>query len=141
MKKSHTDWDLKLPYFLLACRATPHSTTSYSPFFLIHGREMVTPANENFSPKIPKPILGPEQLIESLKASLRQTYQTVAKANRRSHVANKKRYDRRAKHRSFEVGSYVYIYNTARRPELSKKFLFCLVRPVPGHGEIILFEL
>ena len=37
-------------------------------------------------------------------------------------MANKKRYDRRAKHRSFEVGSYVYLYNPPRRPGLSKKF-------------------
>jgi len=46
VKKSHTDWDLKVPYFLLAYRATPHSTTGYSSFFLLHGREMVTPASE-----------------------------------------------------------------------------------------------
>ena len=37
-------------------------------------------------------------------------------------MANKKRYDRRAKHRSFEVGSYVYLYNPPRRPGLSKSF-------------------
>jgi hypothetical protein len=29
--------------------------TCYSPFFLLHGREMVTPANDNLPAKIPKP--------------------------------------------------------------------------------------
>jgi len=90
VNKSHTDWDLKLPYFLLAYRATPHSTTGYSPFFLLRDREMVTPANENLRPKISKPSQGPEQLIEILKARLRQGYQAVTKANRKSHVGNKK---------------------------------------------------
>jgi len=123
VNNSHTDWNLKLPYFLLAYRATPHSTTGYSPFFLLHGGEMITPANEDLRPKVPKPTQGPEQLVGSLKTSLRQAYKTVAKANRRSHVANKKRYDRRAKHRSFEVGSYVYLYNPARKPGLSKNFI------------------
>ena len=33
-----------------------------------------------------------------------------------------KRYDKRAKPRSFEVGSYVYLFNPARKPGLSKKF-------------------
>jgi len=122
VNKSYTYWDLKLPYFLLAYRATPHSTTGYSPFFLLHAREMVTPANENLRPKIPKPTQGTEQLIESLKARLRQAYQAVAKANRKSHVANKKPYDRRAKHRSFKVGSYIYLFNPARKLGLSKKF-------------------
>jgi len=117
---SHTDWDLKLPYFLWAYRATPHSTTGYSPFFLLHGREVVTPANENLRPKVPKPTRGPK-LIESLKASLRQAYSAVARANRKSYVANKERYDKRAKLRSFEVGSYVYLFKPARKPGLSKK--------------------
>ena len=123
VNKSHTDWDLKLPYFLLAYRATPHSTTGYSPFFLLHGRVMAIPANENLRPKIPKPTLVPVQLIENLKARLSQAYQAIGKANRKSHVANKKRYYRRAKHRSFKVGSYVNLYNLARKPELTKNVI------------------
>jgi len=124
VNNSHTDWDLKLPNFLLAYRATPNFTTGYSLFFLLHDREMITPANEYLRPKVPKPAQCPEQLVESLKASVRQAYQTVAKANWRSHVANKKRYDRRAKYRSFEVGSYVYLYNPVCKPGLSKKIPF-----------------
>jgi transposase InsO family protein len=27
-----TNWDLVVPFFLMAYRATPHSTTKYSPF-------------------------------------------------------------------------------------------------------------
>ena len=78
--------------------------------------------SENLRPKVPKLTRGPEQLIESLKASLRQAYRAVARANRKSYVANKERYDKRAKSRSFEVGSYVYLFNPARKPGLSKKF-------------------
>jgi hypothetical protein len=37
-------------------------------------------------------------------------------------VTNKKLYDKRAKIRSFEVGSYVYLFNPARKQGLSKKF-------------------
>jgi hypothetical protein len=87
----------------------------------VHGREIVTPVNKNVRPRVPKPTQKPEQLIESLKATLRQAYRTVAKANRRSHVANKL-YDKRAEYRSFEIGSYVYLFNPARKPGLSKKF-------------------
>jgi hypothetical protein len=41
-------------------------------------------------------------------------YRAVVKANR-SHVTNKKLYHKRAKHLSFEVGSYVYLFNPARK--------------------------
>jgi hypothetical protein len=65
MNSSHTDWDFKLPYFLLAYRATPHSTAGCSTFFLLLGRGMVTPANKNLISQIRKPTQKPEQLIES----------------------------------------------------------------------------
>jgi hypothetical protein len=82
---------------------------------------MFIPANENLMPKIPKPTQWSGELIESLKASLRQADRAVAKANRRSYVTNKKLYDKRAKYRSFEKSSYVYLFNPARQQGLSKK--------------------
>jgi len=45
VNSSHSNWDLDLPFYLMAYRATPHSTTEYTPFFLLHGREMVLPSN------------------------------------------------------------------------------------------------
>ena len=36
-----TNWDVELPFFLMANRATPHSMTGYRPFYLLHGPEMV----------------------------------------------------------------------------------------------------
>jgi hypothetical protein len=33
LNSSLTDWNLKVPYYLMAYRSTPHSTTGYSPFF------------------------------------------------------------------------------------------------------------
>jgi hypothetical protein len=120
---------VKLSYFLSAYRATPHSTAGYSPFSLLHGREIVTPTNENLRPKGPKPTKKPEQLIESLQTSLRQAYRAVAKANRKSYVTNEKLYDKRAKHRSFEVGIYVYLFNPVRKQVLSEKFFSVLSGP------------
>jgi hypothetical protein len=51
VKHSHTDWDLQLHFFLMGCRATPHTTTGYSPFHLLHGREMPLPGNDNLKAK------------------------------------------------------------------------------------------
>jgi transposase InsO family protein len=47
-----TNWDVVLPFFLMAYRGTPHSTTGYSPFYLLHGREMVLPNEGDLKAKI-----------------------------------------------------------------------------------------
>jgi hypothetical protein len=40
----------------MAYRETPNTTTKYSPFYLLHGREMPLPTNENLKAKIQKKI-------------------------------------------------------------------------------------
>ena len=34
------DWDVWLPYVMMTYRCTQHSTMKYSPYYLLHGREM-----------------------------------------------------------------------------------------------------
>ena len=46
----------------------------------------------------------------------------VNKANRKSHVNNKRLRDRKAKLLKFEVGDVVYLYCPAMKPGLSRKF-------------------
>jgi len=74
--------------FLMAYRATPHSTTGYSPFFLLHGWEIILPSNENVRAKVPKPNSSYNQQIERLKSGLKQAYESVSKASGKSHQAN-----------------------------------------------------
>jgi hypothetical protein len=54
--------------------------------------------------------------------NLKSAYSSVCIANRKSQEANKKRYDRRAKHRQFKPGKFAYLYNPAKKPGLTKKF-------------------
>jgi transposase InsO family protein len=51
---SHKNWDEVVPYYLMSHRATPHTTTGYSPFYLLHGREMILPRTENLKARLPK---------------------------------------------------------------------------------------
>ena len=59
---------------------------------------------------------------DKLKASLKHAYTSAKIASKASHKNNKKYYDQRAKPRSFEVADFVYLFNKARKPGLSKKF-------------------
>jgi len=112
---NHKNWD-KVPYFLMSHRATPHTTTGYSPFYLLRGTEMVLPSTENLKARLPKDNTDKDQRLENMKSNLRLAYRLAAKANRKSHLNDKRLYDRKAKPREFEVQDLVYLYNPALNP-------------------------
>jgi len=57
-----------------------------------------------------------------MKSNLKLAYRLAAKANRKSHLHNKRLYDRKAIPREFEVQDLVYLYNPALKPGLTRKF-------------------
>jgi hypothetical protein len=61
--------------------------------------------------------------LENLKFSLKKAYQFVKKNNRKSHLNNKRLYDRNAKLRSFEIRDLAYLYNLAKKPGLCQRFI------------------
>ena len=113
-----TNWVAVLPFFLMAYRATPHSTTTYSPFYLLHGREMVLPNEGDLKAKISPDIQDVDQVqrLENLKSSLLKAYKAVRLNNRKAHQKNKAYYDKKAKERKLEVNDKVYLFCPARKP-------------------------
>jgi hypothetical protein len=84
----------------MAFRAVPNSVKGFSPFYLLHGREMQLPNNDNLKAHCASSNnSGHDSRLENLKASLRTAYELVAKANRKSQQTNKQYYDRRSKTR------------------------------------------
>lgn len=43
VQENQRDWDLHLPYILMAYRSTEHKATNFSPNMLMLGREATTP--------------------------------------------------------------------------------------------------
>ena len=121
---ANTNWDVVVSFYLMAYSATPNTTTGFSPYYLLHGREMVLPNSENLMAKLSKQEgnLDQNRRLENLKSSLRSFYQLVKRANRWSHLSNKCLYDRKAKIRIFKAGDIVYLYNPARKPGKCFKF-------------------
>jgi hypothetical protein len=94
---AHTNSDKIVPFFLIAYRATPNITTEYSPFYLMHGREMTLSSNEHVKAKVDKADTSLNQRLSQLQASLKPAYKAVGRANNVAHRKNKFYYDRRAK--------------------------------------------
>jgi hypothetical protein len=82
-----TNWDVVLPFFLMAYRATLHITTGYSPFNLLRGQEIVLPNKGDIETKIPPEIQDVDQVQrrENLKSSLMKAYKDVRFNNRKAH--------------------------------------------------------
>jgi len=83
---------------------------------------MEIPSNDNLRARVVTENPDLNRWLENLKASLRTAYKLAAKAKQKSHQANKKLYDRKAKERNFNVGDLVYLYNPAIKSGLTQKF-------------------
>jgi len=53
----------------MAYRATPNTVTGFSPFYLLHGREMQLPGNDNLRACCPNENSSQDRHPEQLKAS------------------------------------------------------------------------
>jgi len=84
------NWEVVLPFFM-AFTATPHSTTQYSPFCLLHGREMILPNEGELKAKISPEIHDADQVqrLENFKAIRRKANKDVRHNNRKAHLKNK----------------------------------------------------
>jgi hypothetical protein len=81
------DWDEWLPLCNLAYNSSLHSTTKYTPFFLMFGRELRLPVELVLPPCEPMSTAGAAEdtdsevdtskFAERLRQSLRQVYQLV----------------------------------------------------------------
>jgi len=52
INSSNNNLDTLVAFYLMSYRATPNSVTAYSPFFVLHGREMEIPNNDKLEARI-----------------------------------------------------------------------------------------
>ena len=118
------NWDTLVPLYLMAYRNTPHGTTKHTPYYMLHGRKMTLASMHSIRAKLSIDIRASEHgpRLENLKSRLRTAYKMAREQGRRSHETNKRYYDKRAKHREFEVGDTVYLYNPVVKKRVSAKF-------------------
>ena len=69
--------DVRQP--IRAYRGTPHGTSEYSPYYLLHGREMILPTSHDLRAKLTPDVRETEYVhrLEHLKSTLKSTYKMV----------------------------------------------------------------
>ena len=108
VNKYGNDWDEFVDYALMAHRAVPHSTIRYSPFYLLYGREMRIPTEDDLTPDnfVTKDGASRRESIqhhvETLADRLKEAYQVARENNRIGRQRQKEYYNRGTKLVTFQ---------------------------------------
>lgn len=113
------NWDTWLPYAMMMYRSTPHSVTKYSPYFLLHGREMRLPSD--WIKEDLQLDLAEEDFVQEIKRRLQIAYKNAAENIQQRKETSKVQYDKKTKDKKLEVGDLVLLYCPQVRRGRSKK--------------------
>lgn len=121
----HDNWDDLLPFLVFAYNTATQSTTKFSPFYLLYGREPVHTIDTLFPyvPDIANPVLADAtcRAEECRQVARCRTLDVQASA--------KTRYDEAHVDVVYRPGQLVWLWVPIKKPGLSPKFLFHYVGP------------
>lgn len=120
-----TTRDTHLSEFQLAYNSSPHQTTKYSPFSVVHGREARVLATPDFGVKT----IPIEEYHIQAKDFLARAFNIIHRENTRSQASNAIEYNTHRKAPTFAVGDMVLVdfpvlskASVSRAKKLVKKF-------------------
>ena len=128
VNKYGNDWDEFVNYALMAHRAIPHSITRYSPFYLLHGRQMRLPMEDDLTtgkflkgePKDNRSLI--QDHIDTLADRLEEAYRVVRENNKMGRERQKEWYDKGTKLVIFQPGEMVYLRQMSKVKRGCPKF-------------------
>jgi transposase InsO family protein/dUTPase len=105
---SKTDWKAHLDRLMYAYNTTPHSSTGFSPYYLMFGR----------GPNLPVDALLPERpsasnYVDEIKHRLKDAYKLALQKNQDARAHQKKHYDLKVRGATPEVGDDVLVKRLA----------------------------
>lgn len=131
VRRDGRDWDQWVPYALMAYRAIPHSSTGYSPNYLLYGREVQMPVGFNIMPLDGE--TPAEEFVERLQERLSQAYEEASKRMELAWTRRTRQWNKGRKPRELEVGECVFLHVPITKLGHCKKFH----RPWTGPYEVI----
>ena len=105
------EWDTCLPYVCFAFRDAIHSSTGFTPFQLLFGRDVRGPLSLIYESLTGEARGGRAvaDYVDTLKIRLRDAWQTAVEHDTAAKAKSKERFDKKAKIRTFEVGEQVLV--------------------------------
>ena len=125
-ERCHWDWDLMIPYAVMAYRSTKHSATGFTPNFMMFGREISEPVDlvAGLPPDSEQSSSAPEY-VQQMRERLKLAHDITREALGESVTRAKRQYDKNACHTHYKVGDAVWylIKGTRHVKNKVKKFL------------------
>ena len=100
-------WDDTVKAYAMAYNSAIHSTTGYSPFFLVHGFEARLPIDVVF--ETPRKLVDIQSFPEERKRTLKKAFEDVRRATTKAAIDSTKRYNQTIKYTAYQVGDKVWI--------------------------------
>ena len=118
ISQSGGEWDKYLPQFELAYNSSVRSSTGFSPFFLVHGREPNLPLDVmlNCCPAVTTSTPGtPAAYAQDLNARLSHAFRDAALKSDVSKRHQKTQYDKKTMFQPHQPGDLVLLDDPAQR--------------------------
>jgi RNase H-like domain found in reverse transcriptase/Integrase zinc binding domain/Reverse transcriptase (RNA-dependent DNA polymerase)/Integrase core domain len=128
VSRNQKDWDQWLPYMAMAYRSTAHTTTGFSPHYLLYGREIRLAMDDDF-----EPVGVPYDTFDDLQTKLSEAYTLVRERLAANQHKQKSYYDRNKKTRNLNQGDLVFLYDPTIAKTKGSKFR----KPWKGPFEIL----
>jgi hypothetical protein len=125
VNKDAKNWDKYVPYAVMTYRATPHCSVKYSPYYLVYGRELRLPIEDDWRPQRRKHVAGNVDYDDHVSSLATRLYEANREANQQSklsHELQKKYYDQGVRDIELRKGDLVYLYNPIAKRGRDKKF-------------------
>jgi hypothetical protein len=125
VRKDARNWDENVPYAVMAYRAMRHCSTKHSPYYLVYGRDMRLPIEEDWRPQLNvKNAEGNEYEthLKVLAERLHEANKAAGKQSKQSHETAKLYYDRKTKLEQFKKGDLVYVHDLIHKRGKARKF-------------------
>ncbi|UYV68116.1 hypothetical protein LAZ67_5003095 [Cordylochernes scorpioides] len=114
------NWDNILPYVTFAYNTARQETTGYSPFFLVHSREVETPL-DSILPY--QPAGTAEDYVGHLVTNAEDARMLACLNILQAQSKDKERYDKKHKEVTYKEGDLVWVFTPVRTVGLSEKLL------------------
>lgn len=125
-ERCHWDWDIMIPYAVMAYRATKHSSTGFTPNMMLFGREVTEPIDLVAGlPPGHESAQTPPQYVTQLRERLELAHQITRDALGQSVERAKKQYDKNVCRTLYHTGDAVWhlVKGTKRVRDKVRKFL------------------
>ncbi|UYV71040.1 hypothetical protein LAZ67_8001511, partial [Cordylochernes scorpioides] len=118
--RDQRNWDSVLPYVTFAYNTAKQETTGFSPFYLVHGRDVETPLDTILTYREEANL---EDYVESLVTNAEDARQLARLNILKAQEKDKSRYDKSHRPVQYRTEDLVWVYTPVRKQGLSEKLL------------------